>query len=68
MVAMNVFIVFAHPDPRSLNGAFRDVAVAELRAQGHAVQVSDLYAAGWKSAVDAADFPARAPGERLSVA
>jgi len=65
---MNVLLVFAHPDPCSLNGALRDVAVAELRAQGHAVQVSDLYAADWKAAVDAADFPNRPPTERLSVA
>lgn len=39
---MNVLIVFAHPDPRSLNAALRDTAVAELEAQGHAVRVSDL--------------------------
>ena len=54
---MKVLLVFAHPEQRSFNGALRDVAVAELKAQGHEVQVSDLYAAGWKSAVDRADFP-----------
>jgi NAD(P)H dehydrogenase (quinone) len=62
---MNVLIVFAHPDPRSLNGALRDVAVAELQAQGHAVQVSDLYALGWKATVDHADFPGLDPEDRL---
>ena len=62
---MNVLLVFAHPDPRSLNGALRDVAVAELEARGHEVRVSDLYANGWKSAVDRADFPSLAPDERL---
>ena len=53
---MKVLLVFAHPEPRSLNGALRDVAVAELKAQGHDVRVSDLYAEGWKSEIDRADW------------
>lgn len=65
---MNVLIVFAHPERTSLNGALLDVAVRELEAQGHKVQVSDLYGMHWKSAVDRADFPDLAPGERLRVA
>lgn len=64
---MNVFIVFAHPEPRSLNAALRDVAIEALKAQGHAVQVSDLYAMGWKAQVDGADFPSREAGLRLKV-
>ncbi len=55
---MKILYVFAHPEPRSLNGALRDVALAELQAQGHQVQVSDLYAMGWKAEVDRSDFPA----------
>jgi len=62
---MNILIVFAHPEPRSLNGALRDVAVQELEAQGHVVRVSDLYAEGWKSEVDRDDFPPLAPEARL---
>ncbi len=54
---MKVLLVFAHPERHSLNGALRDVAVAELEAQGHEVRVSDLYAEGWKASVDRADFP-----------
>lgn len=65
---MKVLLVFAHPEPRSLNGALRDVAIAELAAQGHDVRVSDLYADGWKSEVDRADFPALAPDARLKPA
>lgn len=65
---MKVLLVFAHPEPRSLNGALRDVAVAELEAQGHEVKVSDLYAAGWKSEVDRADFPSWPPEARLAPA
>ena len=65
---MNVLLVFAHPEPRSLNGALRDVAVAELEARGHEVRVSDLYAQGWKSEIDRADFPKLADDARLSIA
>ncbi|RYE81878.1 MAG: flavodoxin family protein, partial [Hyphomicrobiales bacterium] len=63
---MKVLLVFAHPERRSLNGALRDVAVAELAAQGHEVRVSDLYAEGWKSEVDRADFPSWPDGERFA--
>lgn len=65
---MKALLVFAHPEPRSLGGALRDVAVQELTAQGHEVQVSDLYAMRWKSEVDRADFPSLAPDARLKVA
>ncbi len=58
---MKVLLVFAHPEPHSLNGALRDIAIRELKAQGHEVLVSDLYAISWKSEVDRADFPALAP-------
>ncbi|TIU21496.1 MAG: NAD(P)H-dependent oxidoreductase, partial [Mesorhizobium sp.] len=62
---MKVLLVFAHPEPRSLNGALRDVAIRELEAQGHEVRVSDLYADGWKSEVDRADFPSWPTEERF---
>ncbi|MCA1491914.1 NAD(P)H-dependent oxidoreductase [Sinorhizobium alkalisoli] len=62
---MKVLLVFAHPDPRSLNAALRDVALKDLEAQGHEVRMSDLYADGWKSEVDRADFPLLAPDARL---
>lgn len=62
---MKVLIVFAHPEPRSLTSALRDVAIKELEAQGHEVRVSDLYADGWKSEVDRDDFPSLARDARL---
>jgi NAD(P)H dehydrogenase (quinone) len=62
---MKVLLVFAHPDPRSLNGALRDVAIEELERQGHEVQLSDLYAARWKAEVDRADFPTLPAEARL---
>lgn len=65
---MKVLLVFAHPEPRSLNGALRDIAIKELVAQGHEMLVSDLYADGWKSEVDRADFPLLAPDARFEPA
>lgn len=64
-LSMNVLIVFAHPEPRSLNASLRDIAIRELEAQGHTVQVSDLYAMGWTSEVDRPDFPALGVDDRL---
>ncbi|KAF1017393.1 MAG: Glutathione-regulated potassium-efflux system ancillary protein KefF [Stenotrophomonas maltophilia] len=58
---MNVFIVYAHPEPQSLNGALRVFTVQHLQAQGHTVQVSDLHAMQWKPVLDAADCPQRDP-------
>ncbi|AZM54442.1 NAD(P)H dehydrogenase [Streptomyces sp. WAC 01529] len=52
-----VLVVSAHPEPRSLNGALTNFAVGHLRAAGHEVRVSDLYAMKWKATVDAGDFP-----------
>ncbi|MDW3710588.1 MULTISPECIES: NAD(P)H-dependent oxidoreductase [unclassified Pseudomonas] len=62
---MNVLIVFAHPEPRSLNGALKDFTVQRLEAAGHAVQVSDLYAMGWKAPIDAGDSLDRDPEARF---
>ncbi|MEU4745164.1 NAD(P)H-dependent oxidoreductase [Actinosynnema sp. NPDC023658] len=62
-----ILVVSAHPEPRSLNGALTSFAVEELRAAGHEVRVSDLYAMGWKAAVDADDFPGHAGDGPLDV-
>ncbi|MPZ63565.1 MAG: flavodoxin family protein [Propionibacteriales bacterium] len=63
---MKVLWVFAHPEPRSLNGALRDDGLRALRAMGHDVRESDLYAMGWKPVVDGDDFR-HDPDERLIV-
>jgi NAD(P)H dehydrogenase (quinone) len=62
---MNVSIVYAHPEPRSLNGSVHAFVKQHLRAAGHEVTVSDLYAMGFKATLDAADFPHLAEGERF---
>ncbi|WP_407289115.1 NAD(P)H-dependent oxidoreductase [Streptomyces sp. BP-8] len=62
-----ILVVTAHPEPRSLNAALAAFAVEHLRAAGHEVRVSDLYAMKWKSAVDADDFPDHSADHRLDV-
>jgi NAD(P)H dehydrogenase (quinone) len=62
---MNVLLVYAHPEPRSLNGAMRDFMVERLRGAGHEVKVSDLYAMNWKATLDADDFPQRDTSRRF---
>lgn len=53
---MNIFIVYAHPEPRSFNGALKDKAVDVLSAAGHNVTVSDLYAMDFQPAIGPQDF------------
>ncbi|KAJ5956653.1 hypothetical protein N7501_010932 [Penicillium viridicatum] len=64
---MKVLIIFAHPEPQSLNGALHRIAVEELEEQGHHVQVSDLYKMKWKSKVDREDFPRFPTDQRLDL-
>ncbi|QBF26902.1 flavodoxin family protein [Pseudomonas tructae] len=56
---MNVLIVHAHPEPQSFTAALRDQAVDTFTAQGHQVQVSDLYAMNWNPVASANDFVSR---------
>ncbi|HLO03457.1 MAG TPA: NAD(P)H-dependent oxidoreductase, partial [Symbiobacteriaceae bacterium] len=53
---MNVLIVLAHPEPKSFSHAMKDVAVKTFQEQGHAVQVSDLYAMQFNPLLDRHDF------------
>lgn len=64
---MNVLWILAHPEPRSLNGHLATQGQRALRAEGHQVEVSDLYAMGWNPVVDAAGYDHR-PAERFRVA
>lgn len=65
-MSKTVLIVHAHPDPASLNGALKDVAVERLGELGHRVLLSDLYATGWKAAFDGHDFLDRRDARRLN--
>lgn len=62
---MKVLIVYAHPEPKSFCAALKARAVEQLRAAGHEVVVSDLYAMGWKAVADADDFADRANPDYL---
>ncbi|WP_233835997.1 NAD(P)H-dependent oxidoreductase [Paraburkholderia sp. ZP32-5] len=62
---MNVLIVYAHPEPKSLNGSLKDFTVQHLERAGHTVQVSDLYAMNWKASLDANDTVERHGSERF---
>lgn len=62
---MKVLIVHAHPEPQSFTAALRDQAVATLEAQGHEVQVSDLYKMKWNPVASADDFSSRENPEYL---
>ena len=62
---MNVLLVFAHPEPNSLNGSLKNFAVQRLEDAGHTVQVSDLYAMRWKASVDAEDNTEPQAGARF---
>ncbi|AMH42876.1 MAG: NAD(P)H-dependent oxidoreductase [Pseudomonadota bacterium] len=65
---MNVLIVYAHPEPKSLNGSLKDFAVTRLENAGHAVKVSDLYAMKWKASLDASDSMDGQASERFDPA
>ncbi|NSL87889.1 NAD(P)H-dependent oxidoreductase [Chitinophaga solisilvae] len=62
---MKVLIVYAHPEPLSLNGSLKNSAVRILQENGHEVVVSDLYQMQWKAAADENDFSSYTPGNRL---
>src|SRR6516225_2630860 len=53
---MSVFIVHAHPEPRSFNGAMTRAAAAALKEAGHELAVSDLYAMGFDPVSDRHNF------------
>ncbi len=65
---MKVFIVYAHPEPKSLNGSLLKFSVQVLAEAGHQVQVSDLYAMQWKAIADRHDFPWLDAAEELNYA
>jgi NAD(P)H dehydrogenase (quinone) len=56
---MNVLYIYAHPEPRSFNGALRDTAMLTLARCGHQVKASNLYAIKFKAVLDPTDFRIR---------
>lgn len=64
---MNVFILYAHPEPKSINGALKDAAITALGAQGHCVETSDLYAMGFNPVSGRNNFISVKNGEFLKL-
>lgn len=62
---MRLFIVHAHHEPTSFNGAMTREAVASLSGVGHEVVVSDLYAMGFDPVSDRRNFTTVKDPERL---
>jgi len=56
---MKVFIVSAHPEPKSFNTALRDLSIRVLANLGHEVRVSDLYDMHFNPVASAMDFSDR---------
>lgn len=56
---MKIFYIYAHPEPKSFNGALKDRALAALPEKGHEVKFSNLYAMKFNPVLTASDFPER---------
>lgn len=63
---MHALIVHCHPEPCSFNTALTEIAVEELRKQGHTIEVSDLYAEGFDPIEGPQHFPQRAVSNYFS--
>ncbi|SDT33355.1 NAD(P)H dehydrogenase (quinone) [Mucilaginibacter mallensis] len=53
---MNILIIYAHPEPKSMNGAMYRTAIEHLTAAGHNVKTSDLYAMRFDPVSDRGNF------------
>jgi NAD(P)H dehydrogenase (quinone) len=60
---MKILIVFAHPEPRSFNGALLECARSHLAQAGHDVRISDLYATQFQPSAGPADYVERSNPE-----
>ena len=65
---MKILIVHAHNEPQSFTSAMKNLALEELTAQGHTVQISDLHAMHWNPVAGSDDFTLRANPEYLTYA
>lgn len=62
---MKILIIYAHPEPKSLNSALKDAAVETLVDMGAEVEVSDLYAQHFEPIASRRDFVSLANPDRL---
>ncbi len=64
MKGSRAYVVFCHPTHTSLAGAALERTLSGLRASGHEVRVSDLYAEGFQPAFTAADLTSHLVDQR----
>ncbi|SCU98912.1 LANO_0F00166g1_1 [Lachancea nothofagi CBS 11611] len=64
---MKVLIVFAHPEPKSLSTSLKNVAINEIKSQGHEVKVTDLYAENWNPLINRSDFLNLQPDKAMRI-
>ena len=62
---MHALIIHAHPEPESFNAALTRAASETLRAAGHSVEISDLYAEGFNPVAGPHDFLNRLDATRF---
>jgi putative NADPH-quinone reductase len=56
IIIMKILIIYAHPEPKSMNGAMFNKAIDTLINAGHEVKVSDLYAMQFNPVSDRTNF------------
>lgn len=64
---MNVLVIYAHPEPKSLNGSILTTLKKQLNLNKHNVKVSDLYALDWRSEISREDFLELNSSARLKI-
>lgn len=64
---MKVLIVYAHPNPKSLNHAILETLTKALAEAGHTYEVVDLYAINFNPVLSAEDFQPPHPEGRADV-
>lgn len=64
---MNALLVYAHPEPRSMNGAMKNVMRERFVLHGWDVAVADLYASSGRAIPSQADFRQLQNPERFSL-
>lgn len=53
---MNVLVVYAHHEPKSLVGSLKNIGISTLHSLGHEVVEADLYANGFTAVANKYDF------------
>ena len=59
---MKHLIIFAHPNPQSLNGQLKQTLAEQLQNDGHKVEIRDLYQLNFNPVISAADMAGQRTG------